>query len=511
MTDQAVEDIVRPLMRHLRADSGALVVVNHGEVFPDEISQEIHQALRSEGVKFFSASFRELAPDPIARLLELRRLRGIDVFSIRVPAEGLGHSGRNLVRALNLHRSIFAREKLHTIFWIPHHILPMFVEHASNFLDFRSRLVDLNTKEDDSTADRNALEDLPLESFPRTLKAFLSLAHTSTRPDSPSERAKYYSQIPECLEDPEEIVYLLDRLRRITRNGVELFYLDRAARMVQKNWPDFFQEVQAFRDRMFDHIPPPPEGLFDSIETSLHGEVPLWCQIPAGQFEMGSRGEDRMGEQDEWPRHTVTVASSFRLLSVPVTNALYRAFDPASADGVADHPVVGLKLSEICSFCCWLARWPQTKGARLPTEEEWEYACRAGATTRYWSGDKERDLAHVGWYDANSGGTLHAVGRKAANPWGLYDVHGNVWEWTASLYESNAYEGRRGGLRIDSSQINLSMDSEILGKVSRGGSFASRASAVRAAYRGGSFKHKPWGLWSQGFRVLLSSDPEVEA
>ena len=93
MTAQAVEDIVRPLIRHLRADSGALVIVNHVEAFPAEISREVHQALREEEVKFLSTSFRELAPDPVARLLELRSLRGIDVFSIRVPVEGLEENG----------------------------------------------------------------------------------------------------------------------------------------------------------------------------------------------------------------------------------------------------------------------------------------------------------------------------------------------------------------------------------------------------------------------------------
>ena len=169
---------------------------------------------------------------------------------------------------------------------------------------------------------------------------------------------------------------------------------------------------------------------------------------------MGSVPTEEGSFKNERPRHEVRILSPFQIAAVPVTIAQYAAFDPGHRsdhhqgkvpdEKLATHPVESVTWYQAFAFCRWLsASLPWAKGARLPTEEEWEYACRAETESRYWSGNKGADLNRVGWYDANSKSHAHRVGRKAANPWGLYDVHGNVWEWTVSKMGRGLLRTRR--------------------------------------------------------------------
>lgn len=211
--------------------------------------------------------------------------------------------------------------------------------------------------------------------------------------------------------------------------------------------------------------------------------------------------------------------SPFWLGAAPVTNAQYAAFDPGKAfykwpkvaeDELPAHPRVHVTWYEAVSFCRWLATLPGFSGTgpRLPIEEEWEVACRAGTPSRFWSGETEEDLDAVGWFDGNSGGRTHRVGRKRANGLGLYDVHGNVWEWTASPWEADRYQGRslEEAFPVDRARLQADLAAPPrVGRVLRGGSYWSTARGCRSVVR---VIRVPGGeIGNQGFRVLLSSAP----
>ena len=135
-----------------------------------------------------------------------------------------------------------------------------------------------------------------------------------------------------------------------------------------------------------------------------------------------------------------------------------------------------------------------TTGYRLPTEAEWEYAARAGSATAYWSGDRETDLARVGWYKENSATHTHPVGQKEANPWGLHDVHGNVWEWVWDEY------GRYPSFAV----VDPVGPSGGVQRMARGGCFVFSASWARSAFR--YFGYPGTRDWSQGLRLARSSN-----
>jgi formylglycine-generating enzyme required for sulfatase activity len=181
----------------------------------------------------------------------------------------------------------------------------------------------------------------------------------------------------------------------------------------------------------------------------MDGELEM-VEVPGGAFLMGSPADDEMAYEDERPQHRVRL-SSFRIARTPVTLALYREVmggEPPDP-GEAVLPVTGVSWHDAVDFCnrlslrqgyrpcyhrsrlpwpAWRCDW-KADGYRLPTEAEWEYACRAGTLTRWSFGDDETKLAEHAWFGEGSKGKAHPVAKKRLNPWGLYDMHGNVWEW----------------------------------------------------------------------------------
>lgn len=172
----------------------------------------------------------------------------------------------------------------------------------------------------------------------------------------------------------------------------------------------------------------------------------------------------------------------------------------------ADNPVETVSWEDAVEFCRKLSELPAEKEAgnvyRLPTEAEWEYACRAGTTTKYSFGNDESDLSGHGWYDqAANGDKHHPVGSKQPNAWGLYDMHGNVWEWCQDWKEDYPE-----GAVTDPTGPTLTMmqvsPSGPWYRVIRGGSWVSTAEYCRSATRfGGNLSYSVNGL---GFRVSLS-------
>lgn len=327
-------------------------------------------------------------------------------------------------------------------------------------------------------------------------------------------------QILRLLADDELLAFIEDE--RETRNPNRLFWLLWLLWQVERRSKSMAEEVKALRGRFFAHIPTPPLDLFTIVETPQDGQVDLWCAVKAGEFRMGSPESEAGGGDNERPQHLVTMKSGYRMAAVPVTRAQYAAFDPdheavgfakLTKEELAHYPVTDVSWYAAMAFCCWLAQaLPETAGARLPTEAEWEYACRAGTKTEYWKGSGIKNLRQVSWYSGNSGRRPHRVGELLANHAGLYDVHGNVGEWTLSRWTED-YSHRQSGVEVDPESVTQADEiAEALSggsRVTRGGSWASIGNGVRSAYRR---RLSPGGGFGDlGFRVLLPKSPSIGA
>ncbi|MFQ5647317.1 MAG: SUMF1/EgtB/PvdO family nonheme iron enzyme [bacterium] len=201
--------------------------------------------------------------------------------------------------------------------------------------------------------------------------------------------------------------------------------------------------------------------------------------IAPGSFDMGSEN----GFDDEKPVHRVNITEWFYLQTTEVTQGQWRSVmgdDPPELhfkDCGDDCPVERVSWNDVQEFFARLNQHNQGSNYKfsLPTEAQWEYACRAGSSTRYSFGDNESELGNYAWYRKNSEMTTHPVAQKLPNAWGLYDMHGNVWEWCLDRYDKGYYA---------LSNIN-DPEGAVRGtfRVLRGGSWNFKPGFVRSAYR----------------------------
>jgi formylglycine-generating enzyme required for sulfatase activity len=214
-------------------------------------------------------------------------------------------------------------------------------------------------------------------------------------------------------------------------------------------------------------------------------------RIRPGKFIMGSRDSEEGRKGDEGPQHEVTLSKPFYMGVMEVTQAQYEAVmgtNPSHFKG-ATNPVEMVNWSDATEFCKKLSEKAR-QAVRLPTEAEWEYACRAGSKTRFCFGDAVEGLGDYAWYAANSDKKTHPVGQKKPNACGLYDMHGNAWEWCADWYGD--YPKRA----VTDPQGPASGSDNIC----RGGAWDARPASCRSAWRGYARDARA----SYGFRVAVS-------
>ncbi len=304
---------------------------------------------------------------------------------------------------------------------------------------------------------------------------------------------------------------------------------------------DLYRKPSDWLDRLVSKYAPPDEAkrlqLTDSAEEHLSnnpktrvpdrdkGPVilqPEMISIPAGTFTMGSPSDESGRRDNEGPQHTVTVPA-FSIGKSPITNGQYIAFLNQGSyskkqrkswidtkdenkdsriintsggyqieDNFEEHPVIQVSWFGARAYCNWLAKTTD-KNYRLPSEAEWEYCARAGSKTAWFWGDKGSKAKDYAWFRENSGGLTHSVAEKKANAFGLFDMVGNVWEWTQDCYH-DAYHYPE---RSDDGTVWEDKDGECGSglRVLRGGSWINSQFNLRSADR------SRYGPGSRNYRV----------
>jgi len=313
-----------------------------------------------------------------------------------------------------------------------------------------------------------------------------------------------------CLDEASEVhpSPFLKLIQEPPSDNIELWNRQMAGlRVLMRLIPEVNDEV---KNLLIEH---PYRAIRQSIQRlNLHKTVEIvvniedgyeMVMIPEGEYLMGSPENEKGRNDIEGPQHKVNLREYY-LGRFPVTNEQYTRFlesNPNVAEPLcwadrkfnqSKQPVVGVSWYDARNYAKWA-------GLRLPSEAEWEYACRAGTTTCYYTGNSANDLDRTGWYRRNSKFRLHPVGEKEVNKFGLYDMHGNVWEWVEDDFHDSYIDAPDDG----SAWIN-----QIRGdyRVFRGGCWSNEPRICRSAYRSFFPPHSRFNFL--GFRLAKSVEPE---
>ena len=288
-----------------------------------------------------------------------------------------------------------------------------------------------------------------------------------------------------------------------------------------------------------------PKKYTETITPASGGKITFdMVLIPGGEFLMSSPNNEAGRKDDEGPQHKVRLEPFYLCTTETTFELFYDAYyeetvqrerdatetkedvdaitgptpiygDPTMGMGGGTHPAIGLTWHNAMTFCRWLSM-KTGKKYRLPTEAEWEYAARAGTKTAYFFGDDPKQLSAYAWFEDNSDQATQEVAQKKPNPWGLYDIPGNVLEWVHDFYSPTAY----AETAKKSPVLNPKGPKEGKVHVARGGAWDTPAEDLRCAAR--AFEEDWWRFedpqepkskwWFPnkgfiGFRVARSAEP----
>jgi len=287
----------------------------------------------------------------------------------------------------------------------------------------------------------------------------------------------------ECAWAKDQRVFVSVRIDEDARLPLKFYNVhtpslaDWAGSRTAENYRSLLRDIQALAGA--------PGGVAAAVPARQAPKVPEpeMVRIEPGSFLMGSaEGE---GYDVERPQHEVRIARPFGIGRYPVTFEKYDAFAKATQRelpgdqgwGRERRPVISVSWEDAVAYAQWLSEQTE-KSYRLPTEAEWEYAARAGTSTAWSFGDDKQTLHEFAWYSKNAEGKTHPVGEKAANPWDLHDVHGNVWEWVQDCWHGG-YEGapKDGSAWLEADGGNCGL------RVVRGGSWNDEPVLLRSPDR----------------------------